>query len=338
MNILLLLEWLLQDAEKHEKVLLRKVSIWQDPRQVLLDDLTALNHGRQVELPAGLPDEPEDLIQCLRGHFHDEVTLISRVLSEKKPDRFLYYRVSALENEIFDSMAYFYDLVPEFRLPFDRVGRKGVERYLQLNDALLQLARRVWPGQKNNFGRLLYFLYAGLGRLFVAREDIRHYWVVTCGEENYGVIDREARTVWSGRKEMCPGDLIFVHRTAPRKAITDLYRVAGNPFLDPYWGWDGFKVQMERVGQLPDIPFSDMRQDPVLKEWGVIRRQFQGVIAEPVPHRVYNQLLERVPLDLRARLGLEPEAVAVTGSARLFGSEAEFEEQVVEPLLRKLGL
>jgi|GEM_PF-3407679 len=84
MNILLLLEWLLQDAEKHEKVLLRKVSIWQDPRQVLLDDLTALNHGRQVELPAGLPDEPEDLIQCLRGHFHDEVTLISRVLSEKK--------------------------------------------------------------------------------------------------------------------------------------------------------------------------------------------------------------------------------------------------------------
>jgi len=95
---------------------------------------------------------------------------------------------------------------------------------------------------------------------------------------------------------------------------------------------------MNHVCRIPDIPFSEMRLDPVLKEWGIIRAQFQGVVAEPVPYRMYNRLLELIPAELRVEHGLTSEVVSTASSAGDFGSEAEFDEKFIAPLLDKLGL
>ncbi len=98
------------------------------------------------------------------------------------------------------------------------------------------------------------------------------------------------------------------------------------------------QMLMDRVCKIAEIPFSQMRVDPILKEWGVVRRNFQGAIAEPIPNQVYNRLLEFVPMETQMKHGLQSEVVVPTGSSETFGSEAEFEESVIVPLLKKLGL
>jgi hypothetical protein len=338
MNKQMLLDWLLREAEKHEKDMIHKVSFFLNPHQILLEDLSNLDHGREVTLSDNLPNNPNDLVNFLRDQYNDKVTLISRILNENKPDCYIYYNVSKLENEIFDGIAYFSDIVPEFRFSFDRIGKKGIERYLQFNQAIIDFAHQIWPRQKNIQGRIMYFLYNGLGKLFLANEDIRRYWIVTSGEVNFSSLDQEDITIWSACKEMRPGDLIFVYRTSPRKAITDLFRAVDEPFFDPYWSWDGFKIKMERICQMPEIFFSQMRVDPVFKEWNAIKKQFEGVIAEPIPNRIYNHLLDYVPSETRKNYGLEPETLALTSESGKYESEAEFEEKAIVPLLKKLGL
>lgn len=133
------------------------------------------------------------------------------------------------------------------------------------------------------------------------------------------------------------GDLVFVYRTAPRSAITDIFEVRGEPDFDPRGGWDGFWVDMSRVCRIKDIPFTSLKKDRILGSWGVVRKKFMGVVAEPIPHSVYNRLLEKIPEDLRTTHGLKPEPTASEGSSGQFDSEADFEDQVIEPLLKRWG-
>jgi hypothetical protein len=51
--------------------------------------------------------------------------------------------------------------------------------------------------------------------------------------------------------------------------------------------------------------------------------------------QVYNRLLQEIPERLRGAHGLKPERTANTGRSGEFVSEAAFEDQVIEPLLRK---
>ena len=162
------------------------------------------------------------MIPVLREYFKDNVTFISAVLNHYFPKQYFFYRVSKLEEEIFEGIQFFSEIVPEFdTLRFPRVGRTGFSRYLKLNEALLKFARRHWP--KLTQTRLAYFLYQGLGDLFLEKSDHNRYWVAAAGDDYFWALDSEDEIDWSSRKEMNPGDLVFMYRKAPRSAITDIY-------------------------------------------------------------------------------------------------------------------
>lgn len=134
---------------------------------------------------------------------------------------------------------------------------------------------------------------------------------------------------------MQPGDIVFLYCSSPVKAITDIYKVYREPWLNPYGAWDGFHVDLAHVKAIPDqITFGQMREDPVLSQWSVIRRQFQGVVTEPVPHSCYNRLLTFLPDDIKEECELDPEPVSELGSSGEFASEEEFEDEIIEPLLK----
>jgi hypothetical protein len=106
---------------------------------------------------------------------------------------------------------------------------------------------------------------------------------------------------------MSPGDVVFMYKTAPRSAITDVFRVVDSPRFDPYGAWDGFWVEIKRVGGIPDIPFRQLANDEVTSKWGMVRRQFIGTVTEPIPYPVYNQLLKFMGQPLQTKYQLRPE-------------------------------
>jgi len=78
------------------------------------------------------------MIPILRKHFKDNVTFISAMLHHYFPKQYFFYRVSKLEKEIFKGLEFFKEVVPEFAgLRFPGVSRTGFDRYLKLNEALL---------------------------------------------------------------------------------------------------------------------------------------------------------------------------------------------------------
>ncbi len=89
--------------------------------------------------------------------------------------------------------------------------------------------------------------------------------------------------------------------------------------------------------RIEDISFAALRDDPVLGNWGVVQKRFNGVVVEPMPPSIYNSLLETIPMDVRTHHDLEPEATAGEGLSGKFAIEAVFADQVIEPLLRQWG-
>jgi hypothetical protein len=337
MNESVLLEWILEDAEKNGESYKINSNLQDDLDAILLEDLRTLAGGG-VELPDSLPSTSTEAIPLLRKHFKDDVTLISRILNHLFPKQYLFYRVSMLEDEIFRGFDFFSSLVPDLAFSFSRVGRNGFDRYLKINTTLLRFFNEVYPELgEDTQARIAWFLYEGLGRLFTEKSDYNRYWVMATRPEHFQSLDSDDELEWSGRKEMQEGDLVFMYRAAPRSAITDVLEVVAEPFFDPWAGWGGFRVNLRRVCRIEDVPFSSLRDDPVLGSWGVVRKRFNGVRTEPVPHTIYNRLLQEIPERLRDDHGLKPERTANIGLSGTFPSETAFEDQVIEPLLRKWG-
>ncbi len=337
MNERAVLGWILDDAERNEDHYKLAEGTRNAPYDLLLEDLQNLG-GKGTQPPASLPSTPEGAIPRLRAHFKDNVTLISRVLNHLFPKRHLFYRVSNLEDEIFRGFDFFSSVMPEFGFSFPRVGRTGFDRYLEVNAVLLRLFGEAYPELEEPQARVSWFLYEGLGRLFTEKSDYHRYWIMATRDERFEALDSQDVLEWAGRKEMQEGDLVFMYRAAPRSAITDVFEVAGEPIFDPWGAWDGFWANLRRVCRIADVPFAVLRDDPVLGGWGVVRKRLTGVRTEPMPHWIYNRLLLEIPERTREAHGLEPEPTANVGRSGQFASEADFEDRVVEHLLRRWNL
>jgi hypothetical protein len=346
MNEKMVLGWLVEDTRQN-------AGHYYKPVRDLRKALYYINNEEEKPLPDSLSRDEAAMIRKLCDHFKNNVTFISLVLHHHFPDRYLFYRVSSLEPEIFAGLNFLKPVAPQFDLRFSKVGGTGFSRYCQLNQALLDFAKEHWPRARDPQKMLTYFLYYGLRRLFREKPALhrRQYWVLGVKERFFEGLDTDEDLVWSGREEIQPGDLAFIYRAAPVKAITDIYRVKGEPHFNPWSGWRGFWVDVEKVCAVEPISFARMDADDVLKEWGIVRRNFVGTTAEPVPPRAYNRLLDLIGSDLQAKHNLErePEPSSVTSppfhpatwptpelSGR-FGLEADFEEKVIRPLLKGWG-
>ena len=282
--------------------------------------------------PARLPHDPDKALAVLRDLYKDDVSRISLVLNHFFPEDFLFYRVSKVEPEIFQAFDFLSEIVPEFKLPYSQVGKKGLDRYLVLNEAMLAFGRRQWPAATDLQPQIHKLLYDNLARLFLQTNEYNRYWLNVTRE------DSQQQDVWSGRKDMRQGDLVFMYQIAPTKAMTDLYRLVGDPWFDPWGAWDGFWVEIKRICTIPKISVRDLRHDPVLSDWSVVRRSFQGIVTEAVPHSCYNRLLALLPEKICRDHQLYREQVAGLGGSGHFTSEEQFENEVIEPLLRSWGL
>jgi hypothetical protein len=218
---------------------------------------------------------------------------------------------------------------PGLDLPFHRVGHRAWEQYEAVNERLMSWAHNAWPDEPNAHGCLWQFLLQ-LAFLHLDQNRYNHYWIISSHEQP------PEEGVWSANEHVKAGDLVVFYSSETDKAITDLYRVQGQPSFRPVSGWSGFWMSIKRAATLENIPFGDLKSDDVLGEWGIVRAHMQGVTIRPIPHRMYNRLLDLFPDDVVGDLGLEHEPLDQKELAGTFGSEREFEQEVVEPLIDRL--
>jgi hypothetical protein len=157
-------------------------------------------------------------------------------------------------------------------------------------------------------------------------------------KDYFDALDNEEEVIWSARKAMQAGDKLFIYRTSPVSAITDIFEAVDDAYFHPVSAWDGFWVKMRRVCKISPIRFSDLRKDPVLKDWWVVKKQFTGTITDPVTFNIYNRFLELISEDIKQEHKLTPEPVAAHGSSGDFVSEHDFEEKVITPLLKRFDI
>jgi hypothetical protein len=335
MNKRLLLQQLLVNVEEVHEDFAPKIDSIPDR----LSELQNRRSDAIITLPWGsqLPSDSWVAVEALRKHFGDRVTLVSFVLSQIFPQEFFFFRTGDLENAIFDGFAFFSDVWPELAFDFPRVGRTGFDRYLALNRALREMAAEVWTEVDNPESRILALLYDQFAMLFTVPTDYNRYWLAAERPEN-SIQDLKVgeNMRCSGKKEMLEGDLVFLYTMSPVKAFTDVYEVVNFPIPDPWGGWDGLWIDLVKLADVRGVSFAQMKADPVLSQWGPVLRNFQGTVTEPIPHAVYNRLIELMP-DVATELELEPEPLSSIAESGIYASEADFEAKVVEPLLRGWG-
>ena len=311
-----------------------------------------------VELAVeSLPKEPDRAAEALQEIFANDVSRISLVLHHRFPDRFFFYRVSDLEKEIFEGLNFFSEVEDRFKLKFKRVGSgaSSFVRYLKLNEALLEFARDRWPRQRDHQRYLMYLLYEGVGRLFRETEWHQPYWLMATKAPYWPALDAGRGVEWSGGKDIRVGNLTFMYRTGPTSAITDIYKIKAGPRFIPWAGWGGIEVDMEKVCPIKAIHFSEMKSDPDISQWSLVKRSMIDSRCVPVPPRVCDSLLNTIPEDVREQNGLSPwswdgpepptggsslsrpPTLATPDRAGLVSGEAEFEAKVIVPLLKRWG-
>jgi hypothetical protein len=354
MNSIYVVNLLLENAERFSSEFYDG-SYAYDLDTGIKDLLLELNNRRPLNIPPDfnnaiqsfkLDDNEENkLTSYIRNTFKNDISSISLILNYLYPEKYLFYRVSMLENEIFAGFKFLSDIIDDFDFPFSKIGegKSSFDNYLQLNKSLYSLANMVWPDLKDPKiiqQRIHYFLYQGLGDLFLTKNDYNQYWIMATGEEYFETLDTEPEVNWSGREEMKAGDLVYMYRQTPRKAIADLYSVSQDPWFDPFGGWTGFWVSLKKITPIKDITMVDMKHDEILKQWSFVKTSSQGVSTAPIPYFAYNRLLELIDEDIKKEYNLNPEITAIATQPNEiieFKDEREFEDKVIDPLLKRWG-
>jgi hypothetical protein len=113
MNKYLLFNWLIEDLEKNLDGYYNAEAI----KEISLKNaLYEINNRKEITLPPSLPNTPEKMLPILREHFKDNVSFISLILNHYFPEKYFFYRVSKLEQEIFQGFEFFSEIIPDFVL------------------------------------------------------------------------------------------------------------------------------------------------------------------------------------------------------------------------------
>jgi len=175
-------------------------------------------------------------------------------------------------------------------------------------------------------------------------------WVISANkpsgdfEECDGHLNSEVYS-WCINSKAKRGDIALMYHLAPRSAIVGLYRCYSDAYADPLrpsW-WTGGRGELTDRIAIPWITMKEMKQDPILKDWGLVKRNFVGMLQLEVLPDAWNRIKELVAskdpdvgrfLDRYATSAGGVHSIAAIGEDI---SEEAVEDTLVLPLLQALG-
>ncbi len=173
-------------------------------------------------------------------------------------------------------------------------------------------------------------------------------WVVATNDSHgeFEVIDAdgpESIGAWAINQKARRGDLALMYCVSPRSAIVSVHRVIEDAHRDPFGGWNGYRAQISEKIPLPWIKFGEMKADPALNQWKLVKGNFQGLLHYEVPENVWRRLVEVIgdrDQAVHERLKQFREAGKGTREIKVREeqwTEKEVEDRFVIPVLQGLG-
>ena len=190
MNAELILKWMIENTNQNAERIYN-VDVWQ---RDLEDMLSGINSGRMVTLPSSIISrdnkDEDNVISILNKTFKNNITNISLVLNYLYPKKYLFYRVSVLEKEIFAGFKFLSETYKKLYFSFAKIGKSkdSFANYLILNEALLAFASDAWPNSKDPKSiqkKINYFLFEELAFLFLEKNSYNRYWMLVSGPESF---------------------------------------------------------------------------------------------------------------------------------------------------------
>ena len=179
------------------------------------------------------------------------------------------------------------------------------------------------------------------------QENPPRIWVVAGNEPggDFETVDKDTATDlhgWTINQKARRGDLALMYLLRPRSAIVAVYRCASDAFRDPFMNyWTGHRVQITDKISIPWLTIKDMRADPILCDWAMVKCSFNNCLRLEVSPTIWNRIKELIQAkDSKIGGDLDQYVVATSGVRMIVEdglSEEEFENRTVVPLLERLG-
>ncbi len=130
---------------------------------------------------------------------------------------------------------------------------------------------------------------------FLAKTDPDSYSI--------GDFEKDGTTLWDGVhsyaainfiKQMKPGDQVYIYESQGPKAIVGLSEVVDSPFenkADPRFSW---AVKLKFVRRVPTLTLDDMKSEPNLKDFALIKQGRLSTMA--VPNNIAQWINQRLGL------------------------------------------
>jgi hypothetical protein len=179
------------------------------------------------------------------------------------------------------------------------------------------------------------------------QENPPRIWVVAGNEPggDFETVDKDKPTDihgWTINKKARRGDLALMYLLRPRSAIVAVYRCASDAFRDPFMQyWTGHRVQITDKIAIPWLTLNEMKTDPVLRDWCMVKCFFNNCLRVEVTPIIWERIKEIIR-EKEPKIGsdLDQYVVATSGVRMIVEdglSEEEFENRTVVPLLEKIG-
>ena len=130
--------------------------------------------------------------------------------------------------------------------------------------------------------------------------------------------------------------MVIVYCTSPRSYLHSIWRAASTGIFNPF-DYYHCRTTIRDGVRLPEISFSDLKDDPYFSQLPIVRRNLQGVNGIELSAKDYSELLKLAERKGGNATDYPPLFI---GGAVDFGEiklERDVEENILIPILKRIG-
>ncbi len=159
----------------------------------------------------------------------------------------------------------------------------------------------------------------------------RSAFFIGSSEDDVFLSEPSGITAWQCNEHTRVGDMILMYMTSPVSAVSSVWRACSIGFIDPFF-WYYRCAYIVKQTDIDRVTLKAMRNDPVIAQMSIVRKNMQGVNGVELLPSEYNRLVDMA--------GAKNVFHFVSADNPVDGEicrERDVEDKLIKPLLVRLG-